>query len=523
MKFNSPEQEQTRATIEKLATEAWSASQKNETNEAEKLYRQAIEMAASIADPASEAICHIYLGIIKQKQEALDEAASEFEAAARLAVINSLPRTETHARLLLSEQAAKLGLTDQAIAEALRALEAAYSANDGQAVEVAAGSLGRLNLEKGWPERAADWFRQALEISTDNTSATAWLGNLGMAMHELGQFEEAQSYYSLALAKALDDGDLITQAICQGSLGNLHFEQGALDEAISCYDLALSLSLRAQDPRRAGIWLGNIGNTWLKKGAVDKAVELCQKAVDVARENRDQQAEAAHLDSLGDCLMAAGRAEEAKDAFNKALEISEKIADRQGERIYLSNMGRVFQVMGQLQPAFEFFERAIDLFDQQRSSIKSDDLKTSFGNRGQDLYRDMVKVCISMGKRVEALEYVGRAKSRALLDLLSNSPIDISELLTDGDEALSNLVAREAALRGKIAHLERLYWQGPTEGSGQYRGGNVAQNESSEIYREWRDVVSQLKKAHPGYASLISASTLNWREIAELWQAPQAR
>jgi CHAT domain-containing protein len=258
----------------------------------------------------------------------------------------------------------------------------------------------------------------------------------------------------------------------------------------------------------------------------------------VARDHDDLHSAAAHLDSLGDCLMKTGDIEAAKAAYDEALEISEKIRDKQGERIYLSNVGRAHQSLGQMQPAFEHFRKAIDLFDYQRSAIKSDDLKTSFAGRGQDLYRDMVKVCISLGKRVEALEYVGRAKSRALLDLLSNSPIDISEIVADSDSDLNDLVRRERNLRDQIAHLERLFWKGNSGSSGaggsggsgsgggnggtdddnRTRGAASAQEDTQQIYREWRDVVKQLKVYHPNYASLISASSLTFGELGDLWR-----
>ncbi len=520
MTSTSPDPAKTRAQIEQLAEQAWAAAQSGRLSDAEQLYQQAIEQAATIGDPKLEVVCLTYLGITRQSQGNLKQSEHDFARAITLASANSLKRFEGHARLLLAEQESNCGQTDEAIDEFLRALEAAYNGDDAQAAESCAGNLGRLYLEKGWPEKSVEWFRQALEIGSSSASSTSWLGSLGIAMMELGQYQEAKTYYIKAGDKALADGDLIAQATCQGGIGNLHFEQGQLNEAIGYYDQALSLARQAEDHRHEGIWLGNIGNAWLRMGDVSKARDFCRQAVDLARRFDDPQAEASHLDSLGDCLIAANEAEAARDVYNQALEISKTIADRQGERIYLSNVGRAYQVMGQLQPAFDFFSKAIDLFDQQRSSIKADDLKTSFASRGQDLYRDMVKVCISMGRRVEALEYVGRAKSRALLDLLSNSPIDISEVVSDGDETLTKLVAREKDLRNQISHLERMFWQGPSEGDGRHRGSVVANEQSQDIYRQWRDVVNQLKKSHPGYASLISTTTLNWSEIADLWSTP---
>lgn len=510
---------------ERLAEGAWLALEENDIARAEELYAQAIESARSSKEPSLIAACLSNAGHTKQLAEKPQEAEVLFQEAIKLAATNGLDRINAHTRLMLAGQKMDRGNRQEAIEQLLRSLEASLRVEDAQAAQEATGLLGRVYLEKGWPEQAAEWFRQALEFDEQGLGASAWYGSLGLAMAELGQYEEARSYYGKALVRAIEDGDLATQATCKASLGNLHFENAHYEGAISCYDEALSLSLQANDHVRAGIWLANTGNTWLKLGDAEKSVDFCKQALAVARQNNDLHSAAAHLDSLGDGLMNLGKVEEAKQAYDEALEISEKIKDKQGERIYLTNVGRAHQSLGQLQPAFEYFRKAIDLFDYQRSSIKSDDLKTSFAGRGQELYRDMVKLCMSMNKRVEAIEYVGRAKSRALLDLLSNSPIDISEIVADKDEDLSALVKRERALRDQIAHLERLFWQGSggggggsTDIDGRTRGSTATQEDTQQIYREWRDVVNQLKVYHPNYASLISATSLTYEELASLWQ-----
>jgi len=523
---------------ESLAERAWIALESGHFDESEQLYLEAIKVAKISGEASLVAICLSNLGHARILAGKTEQAEKDLEEAISIASANSLSRVDAHTRLMLAEQKLLKGESDLAIEQLLRSLEAALKGEDAHAAEEAAGILGRVYLEKGWAEQASEWFRQALEFDHHGSGAAAWLGSLGLAMAELGEFEEARNYYSQALDRATEAGDMVTQATCKGSLGNLHFENMRFKVALNCYEEALSLSMQAADPVRVGIWLGNIGNTWLKLGDLTKSVDFCKKGLKVARDHDDLHSAAAHLDSLGDCLMKTGDIEAAKAAYDEALEISEKIRDKQGERIYLSNVGRAHQSLGQMQPAFEHFRKAIDLFDYQRSAIKSDDLKTSFAGRGQDLYRDMVKVCISLGKRVEALEYVGRAKSRALLDLLSNSPIDISEIVADSDSDLNDLVRRERNLRDQIAHLERLFWKGNSGSSGaggsggsgsgggnggtdddnRTRGAASAQEDTQQIYREWRDVVKQLKVYHPNYASLISASSLTFGELGDLWR-----
>ncbi len=506
-----------RAAMEAQGDDGWSAFQKGDYKSAVGFYQKAVELAKEVSDHGALAVFSSYKGISLAGMGEREKAVEAFLTAIDTAREFGLSKVEAHASLLLAEQFRDDGLADEAIAYFLRALDAAYSCEDRNGMEIALGNLGRLYLEKGWAEQSIEWFRHAIEVRDDTPNKASWLGSLGLAYTELGQYDEANDYFTRAFNEAGLNNDRKTQAICRGSQGNSLFEAKRYEEAAQCYEEALTLSEKAEDKKRVGIWLGNIGNAWLKRGDLTKAVECCQRAVDLAKTQEDLQSQAAHMDSLGDCFFAQGNLNLALERYQEALGISQEIEDRQGQRIYLSNLGKTYQQMGQLQPAFDFFSSAIELFDEQRSAIKADDLKTSFQNRGQDMYRDMVKVCLSMGKRVEALEYVGRAKSRALLDLLSNSPIDVSQLDDTGDQSLQKLIHHESELRNQIAHFERLFWQGSSSGESGTRGATIPAEDSQRIYAEWRDVVNQLRRRHPNYASLVCASTLTFPEISSLW------
>ncbi|MCC7530162.1 MAG: CHAT domain-containing protein [Candidatus Melainabacteria bacterium] len=510
--------EKQRAAMEAQGDKGWSAFQKGDYKSAVGFYEKAVQLARVVSDHGALAVFSSYMGISLAGMDEKEMAVEAFQIAIETAREFGLSKVEAHASLLLAEQFRDDGLADEAIAYFLRALDAAYTCDDHNGMEIAFGNLGRLYLEKGWAEQSIEWFRHAIEVRDDTPNKASWLGSLGLAYTQLGQYDEANDYFTRAFNEAGLNNDRKTQAICRGSQGNSLFEAKRYEEAASCYEEALTLSQKAEDKKRVGIWLGNIGNAWLKRGDLTKAIECCQRAADMAKSQEDLQSQAAHMDSLGDCFFAQGNLNLALERYQEALGISREIEDRQGQRIYLSNLGKTYQQMGQLQPAFDFFSSAIELFDEQRSAIKADDLKTSFQNRGQDMYRDMVKVCLAMGKRVEALEYVGRAKSRALLDLLSNSPIDVSQLEDSGDQSLQKLIHHESELRNQIAHLERLFWQGSSSGgeSGT-RGASIPAEDSQRIYAEWRDVVNQLRRRHPNYASLVCASTLTFAEISSLW------
>jgi CHAT domain-containing protein/tetratricopeptide (TPR) repeat protein len=547
-KQNQPPAVQT--NVDDLATFAYESLLAGRFEDAEDSLKQAI----ALVDPnnlASRAVLLTYFGQSLRLLQRFEEGEASLGQAIELARKASLLACELQARLFLAEMLKDSGQMNEAAKQFDMAFQAASFLKDDTSVELAAGNLGSIYLSTCQFELASDWFTTALTIAQVSRSknVSLWLGSLGLTMSELGQYDKSVDWYRRAFLEAELGEDVLTMSICRGSEGNVRFEQKQYETAAELYKEAKELA-KPIDRRREGIWLGNLGVALSRMNRQDEAVKHISEAIDLAQSLGDEQSLAAHLDSLGDCYKAMGEPQKASANYEEAVALARKISDHLGERIYLSNLGRLKAEGGELTPAFEYFASACNLFDEQRSSIKSDDLKTSFANKGQELYQDVIATCLKMGKRVEALEYVGRAKSRALLDLLSNSPIDVSDLAQAGENdgtgakgrgadahegagaapsaeplALKQLINREAALRAQIAQLERLYWQGDSQpggdsasSGGASRGAVMPQEDSAKLYGEWRDVLNQLRRRHPNYASLISASTLTYDQMQDLWK-----
>ena len=500
---------------------AWAALEAGDGAQAVREYEEALAIADLAGAEEAEAIFSTYMAVALRQEGEKTRAVALLERAAALARELSMPEVVTHARLLLAEIMEEEGRLGEATASFLDALESAADCGDVSAVELALSRVGRIYLERGWAEQARACFMQALDLREETPDKAAILGSVGLCLAELGRFDDSIQYFRTACLEAELAEDVESMSISRGSEGNVWYELGDFDAAVRSYREALDLARQVGDRRREGIWLGNLGTTSLKLGDTGAALEFCSAAAEIARAEDDLQSLAAHLDSLGDIYSAAGELGRAAENYEEALSLSEKAKDTLGQRIYLANMGKVNERLGQLQPAFEYLGKAVELFDMQRSAIKTDDLKTSFANRGQDLYKDMVRVCLALGKRVEALEYVGRAKSRALLDLLSNSPIDISHLQESTDAGLRQLVEKEQQLRAQIDHLERVFWSGPAPETGT-RGGTATSSDTKAIYAEWRETVNQLRRCHPNYATLVSANTLGFGDMKRLWSSGES-
>jgi CHAT domain-containing protein/tetratricopeptide (TPR) repeat protein len=503
--------------MEKASNQGWTALEASDWEAAEKAYDGAIKAARELGDTLAEALFRSYRGEARRGQGRADDARADIEHSLAVAQSEGCLQIVAHSQFLLSELDTDAGDDSKAIDRLLKTLDAALECADTTTAEVAFGKLGLIYLEMGWLEPASECFRQALEQGADGPNRSAWLGNLGQSLAEMGQTEESIDLYRQALEHAKLNGDARAQAKCVASEGLSHFHQERYDEALDCFKQALSLSGQDNDLSSRSTWLGNLGNVYLRLGQTDQASKHAEEGLKLAKKLKDRHAEAAHLDTLGDCFLNQGEYEKALQHYSDALEIGQSISDKLGERIYLSNVARAYKRLGQTEKALDFFRQAIESFDEQRSRINADSLKTSFAATGQNLYRDMIHACLEAGNRVEALEYVGRAKSRAILDLLRNSPIDITELHQVNDESVAKLVAREQELSRQIARLERIYWQGPLDSEPGHRGSTVTADDAPRLYNEWREVVDQLKRRHRNYATMVAVDTLNYSELKGLW------
>lgn len=501
--------------MNKASDEGWQALADEDFSLAQEKYSFAAATAAELGDRTAEAVFKSYLasahkesGESERARELLNESLSIAEQEADLRVV-------AHICYLMAELDEATGDESSAISNLWRALDSALDSSDQATAEVSLAKLGEIYRNRGWLEQAAECFRQAYELLPNGENSLAWLGNLAQTLAEMGDLRGAMPRFEQALKLAIEREDFKAQSRCLAGEGLAYLEEGDTDKTLRCLNEALELSRRTNDRRAESCWLGNLGNVYLKLGRIVEAKNLCSEALEIARAQGDGRSVAAHLDSMGDCFSQNGEHQQALDHYKLALAEAMKVCDRLGERVYRANHGKALMELGRSDEALQELSAAASLFEEQRARIQSDIKKTSFVAAGQHIYRDAISLCIKTGKRIEALEFVGRAKSRAMLDLLANSPIDIADLQNVDDKSILRLIERELELRSQIAALERMFGQSDADMG--HRSAVATQEDVPKLYQEWHDVVDQLRRRHPSYASMVSVDTLNFDGLSDLW------
>ncbi len=119
-------------------------------------------------------------------------------------------------------------------------------------------------------------------------------------------------------------------------------------------------------------------------------------------------------------LFETGNHDEARKGYEKLL--SKKISANY-ERLHwtsLADLASIYKKEDRLKESITLLEQAVSLIENQRKSIFSEGSKIGFVGDKQAVYHDLIKALYEDRQYEKAFEYVERAKSRALVDLLAS-------------------------------------------------------------------------------------------------------
>jgi CHAT domain-containing protein len=152
-----------------------------------------------------------------------------------------------------------------------------------------------------------------------------------------------------------------------------------------------------------------------------------------------------------------GRLAEAKEGYDILLGYPYILNHGEVYWNILFDLGRIAKKEGNVMAAINFYKRAVEVIEQQRASINTEASKIGFVGDKQALYHNLIRLLYQDGRYGTAFEYVERAKSRALVDLLASKK---NFTVKGGDEkeitkALAMIDSAEAAAIFQDASIDK--------------------------------------------------------------------
>lgn len=256
----------------------------------------------------------------------------------------------------------KLDKKKEALTRFYKALNYAEKAGDDMTKLKAYVNIGWAMMELNQFEEAIQNFRMALDFTLEkklpqNFSGVA-LSNMASCFGSLNQSDSAFKYARLSINSARKAGDIITEANGLFILGNAQVKRGQLNEALSSYLEAQPLREKVGDPFFIVSDQAEISKLYAKLGNTKEGIAIGERALRIAQENNIT----AKLPMIYTSL--ASNYETAND-FEKASAYYKKISDLKDSMYADANP----QAIAEMRTKYET-EKQDRLIEQQNNRLK---------------------------------------------------------------------------------------------------------------------------------------------------------
>lgn len=336
-----------------------------------------------------------------------------------------------------------------------KSLQLARQCGDRDAEAKSLHGLGCYYWELGDYEQALEYSRGALDLLGDAPdrwfSAGKALNLLSLIHAELSQWDEALEYgdKSIELAESEEGQRSLATVLCNRAVQLT--DLGLLDDVQPLLERALALAIEKGAVRQEALIRRNMGmhNLNMATGEEDlNAAIMCfNDALEISRRIKAVSLEALICSGLGYAFIMQDKGDAAEEQFRRAVELYRSIcaiADQAASLVDLGNLLRFRR--NSLEEALECYTEAITLTEQVRSKLKRETHRIGLAETRTEPYQQAITILLEMGRIDEAFNFLERARSKALLELLAGK-----FTVDSGDEAFR----KSAELAKRIAELRR--------------------------------------------------------------------
>lgn len=380
-------------------------------------------------------------------------------------------------------------------------------------------NIGNLYYDLQEYENALKYYRLSLEFSQfiEKEHQIKIFNNIGVIYRYLGRYKEALGYFEKALeslgqaktAKVFDLGKEhiiihLNRAVTFVKLGNPQKALDILQELPTShdtkkykYEIALTQSIR-----------GIIEAKYFDK--IPEAFDSYEQALAVFKELDQHYDLAFSYHNLGLLYTWQKEYQKAIEYFTESLELSEKIGDQETTWLAYYNLGNVYEKRSDFIQAIQNYRDSIRVIESIRSKLKIDDFKTSFIEDKIQVYKALIHLLSERGEEEEAFNYLERAKSRALVDLLSNQKIQAREGIDE------RLIQEKEQADDRIRSLSKKLDKEYSKPGGKRKEAPRLIRELQQARQYYEHLLQEIQAENLEYASLIHVNPLTLREIQNL-------
>jgi CHAT domain-containing protein len=408
------------------------------------------------------------------------------------------------------------GEEEEAIEKLNSSLAECRSVEDRHGEAVTLNSLSIVYRDTGETQKAMDNETLALSILRvlDDTSGVAGgLSTLGSIYRSLGLDERAESYLKQALEKQQQVGDEDGEAATLNNLAVVAQQKDEPRQALRYFEQSLPLIEKSGNRIAQARLLASMAMVLIDTGhSPTDAIEKLNRCLQIAHEAGDLDDEALALHNLGSVYSQLGDLNNALAHYHQALGLWNQIRSESSAAKALSLMAKAERKQGNLELALDHINEAIRLNESLRSRLASQEQRAYYLATVVNPYEIKIGLLMDLdrehpgrGYDAEALATCERERARSLLELLTESQIDIRQGVDS--ELLAQERMNERSLSAKGSELRKL--NTPSQDSPKL------ELEIEDLTAEHEKIEAQIRIKSPGYAALTQPQPLSVRDIQQ--------
>jgi len=479
-------------------------------------YNEALSIRRAIGDRRMEAVSLNYIGLIYESLGDVRKALEKYNEVLPIVRAKGDRRMEAVTLNNMGAVYHSLGEIQKALEKYNEVLPIRRAIGDRQGEAVALNNMGSVYHSLGEIQKALDKFNEALPIRRaigDRRGESVTLNNLGLVYRSLGEMGKALDKFNEALSIRRAVGDRQGEATVLNSIGGVYQSLGDTGKALEKYNEVLPIVRAMGDRRGESVTLNNLGLVYRSLGEMGKALDKFNEALPISQETGLRSIKGQTLHNIGMTYSSLGEAQKALEKFNEALSIRQATGARSEEAYTLLGIAQVEQMNGNLTLARKSIEQAINIIESLRANISGQELRASFFASQQQFYQSYIDVLMRMQRQTPnaafdslALEVSERARARSLLELLTESRVDLRQgvdgSLLERERYLRQLLNAKAT--AQFALLNRKHTPAQAE---------AFAKEIASLTTEYEELSAQIRALSPRYAALTQPQPLGLAEI----------
>lgn len=333
--------------------------------QAEKHYREALDLAAAEGDTAQKARTHVRLGLFYSERYKMQAAIDEWQAALQL-----YQQRHNHAQVAslycdIGNARKYLGQGARAIKAYEAALMALNAVEDIHVRGVVLSNAANAYTYQGDVESAEAFFNESIAIATrteDRIAEAVRRGNYGWLLMMTGREQQAVNVLENALRISKEEKLIHQSAVQTTNLGLAHQQLGNWSAAITYHERALDIIQAVKSVHWVSIIRINLANALTGQGQAEQAQPYLREALATGRQYQDLEVIAQALIGQSRAALAQGDIASAVTPLDEALPLTRKADMRHqlAEALLISSQLKAAQA--DLPAANAHWEEALQLF-----------------------------------------------------------------------------------------------------------------------------------------------------------------